>query len=112
MEDFIEFLRKGQFRLPVCTSCKNKMWPPSNFCSLCFSKTSLEVIDTTGTLIHLTKSYFKGTEGYYGLVEISGIRLIGSFDKPDLPEGARVKMIRCGMGQDGGPFYVFDLYKG
>ena len=36
-------------------------------------------------------------EGCYGLVEMSGIKLIGSFDTVELREGLRVKMVTCGV---------------
>jgi hypothetical protein len=63
-------------------------------------------------LVHFTQSYLKGMEGCYGLVEMSGIKLIGSFDTPDLREGLRVKMVRCGVRPDGAPYYFFEPIKG
>jgi uncharacterized OB-fold protein len=112
LQEFIEHLKKGQFRLPVCTSCKAKAWPPSHYCPQCLSKTSVQVIDTTGTLIHFTRSYLKGSEGYYGIVEMSGIKLIGSFDTLEMKEGIKVKMVMCGLTPDGTPYYLFDPVEG
>ncbi len=51
-------------------------------------------------------------EGCYGLVEMSGIKLIGSFDKLELREGLKVKMVRCGVGPNGTPYYFFEPIKG
>lgn len=112
LQEFIENLKKGEFRLPVCNSCKAKVWPPSHYCPQCLSKTSLRNIDTRGTLIHFTKSYVKGMEGCYGLVEMSGIKLIGSFDTVELREGSRVKMVTCGVRPDGTPYYFFEPIRG
>jgi uncharacterized OB-fold protein len=97
--------------LPVCNSCKTKVWPPSHYCPLCLSKTSLEVIETTGTLLEFTNSYIKGMEGTFGLVEMSGIKVIGSFDTSELREGIKVKMVRCGVRPDGIAFYFFESIK-
>jgi hypothetical protein len=51
-------------------------------------------------------------EGCYGLVEMSGIKLIGSFDTLELREGLRVKMVKCGVRPDGIPYYYFEPIKG
>jgi uncharacterized protein len=108
LQEFIEHLKKGQFRLPVCTSCKVKVWPPSRYCPRCLSKTSIQVTDMCGTLIHFTTSYLKGREGCYGIVEMSGIKLIGSFESLEMKEGTKVKMVRCGVMPDGTPYYFFE----
>jgi hypothetical protein len=51
-------------------------------------------------------------EGCYGLVEMSGIKLIGSFDTLELREGLKVKMVRCGVRLDGTLYYFFEPIKG
>jgi hypothetical protein len=63
-------------------------------------------------LVYFTQSYLKGMEGCYGLVEMSGIKLIGSFDTLGLREGSKVKMVRCGVRPDGAPYYFFEPIKG
>ena len=112
LQEFIDSLMKGEFRLPVCNLCKAKVWPPSYYCPKCLSQTSLQIVDTNGTLVYFTTSYLKGREGSYGLVEMSGIRLIGSFDSPGLKEGLQVKMITCGLKPEGTPFYFFEPVRG
>jgi hypothetical protein len=48
-------------------------------------------------------------EGTFGLIEMSGIKLIGSFKtSSQLTEGIRVKMTRCGIMSDGIAFYFFE----
>jgi len=79
---------------------------------VCLSNTSLEIINTDGTLLYFTISYLKGMEGCYGLVEMAGIRLIGSFDTLELKDGLQVKMVRCGEKPDGTPYYIFEPIKG
>jgi hypothetical protein len=51
-------------------------------------------------------------EGYYGLVEMSGIKLIGSFDTLELREGLKVRMVTCGVRPDGTPYYFFEPIRG
>lgn len=53
-------------------------------------------------------SYLKGREGCYGMVEMSGIKLIGSFESLEMKEGIKVKMVRCGVMPDGTPYYFFE----
>jgi uncharacterized OB-fold protein len=107
MQEFIEQLKKGEFKMPVCTSCGSIAWPPSHRCPNCLSRTSLKKMETTGTLIEFTRSHIKDREGVFGLIEMSGIKLVGSFADPRLKEGMKVKMTRCGVGPNGTVFYSF-----
>jgi uncharacterized OB-fold protein len=108
LQHFIEELNRGRFQVPICGSCKTKVWPPSRYCPQCHSKAELEVIETSGTLLEFTNSSLEGMEGIFGLVDMSGIKLIGSFDTSELREGQKVKMVRCGIGSDGTAFYFFE----
>jgi uncharacterized protein len=108
LHGFYVELRKGKFLVAVCSSCKFKVWPPSKYCPQCHSKTALETVETSGTLIEYTRSYLVGKEGTYGLVDMSGIRLIGSFDTSELVEGQQVRMLKCGVNPDGTTFYLFE----
>jgi uncharacterized OB-fold protein len=107
LKEFIECLKKGEFKIPVCPSCKSKTWPPSHYCPHCLNKTSLQKVRTIGTLIEFTKSHIKDKEGIFGIVEMSGIKIVGSLDIQDLKEGMKVKMSRCGVSQEGTVFYNF-----
>jgi uncharacterized OB-fold protein len=98
----------------VCTTCSAKVWPPSRYCPQCLSETSLQIINTSGTLVHFSQSFLKGKEGWYGLIEMSGIKLIGSlerFEMFELTEGSKVKMVKCGLRPDGSPYYIFEPAK-
>lgn len=100
-------MKKGRFMVPVCKSCASKVWPPSHHCPHCLSKTSLRKVETTGTLLEFSSSHVKGIEGNFGLVEMAGIRLVGSFEDHELKEGMKVRMTECGLGLDGSAFYHF-----
>jgi len=67
----------------------------------------LRKIETTGTLIEFTSSHVNGKEGVFGLVEMSGIKLVGSFADSHLKEGMKVEMTGCGIAPDGTAFYSF-----
>jgi uncharacterized OB-fold protein len=107
IQEFFEYLKKSEFMLPVCTKCNCSAWPPSSYCPQCRSKISLKKIDTTGTLLEFSRSHVRGKEGVFGLVEISGIRLVGSFGDYELKVGMKVKMTSCGLQSDGTAFYLF-----
>lgn len=107
--DFIDYLKRGEFRIAVCRSCKAKAWPPSMHCPRCLSETSLQKTVATGTLVEFTKSHVRDREGIFGVVEMSGFKLVGSFaDNDNLREGMKVKMTRCGVRPDGTAFYCFE----
>jgi uncharacterized OB-fold protein len=113
LEEFIDALKRGEFRLPVCSTCRTRVWPPSYHCPACLAKTSLQIVDTNGILLYFTRSYVKGIEGCYGLIEMAGIKLIGSFDTLlELKEGLKVKMVKCGLKIDGAPYYFFEPVNG
>lgn len=107
LQEFIKHLKKGEFWAPVCASCGRRAWPPSQLCPQCLSKTSLKKVETTGTLLEFTTSHVKGKEGVFGVIEMSGIRLIGSFVSDQLKEGMKVRMTKCGVRPDGTAFYAF-----
>jgi uncharacterized OB-fold protein len=107
MREFYDFIRRGEFRVPVCKHCRKKMWPPSGFCCDCFVTTSLEKIETTGTLMEVTTSHICGREDPYGVVDMRGIKLIGSLSGNVTP-GMKVRMVKCGIRENGCPYYHFD----
>jgi uncharacterized OB-fold protein len=107
LQEFLESLKKGEFKVPVCTLCKSKAWPPSRYCPHCLYGTSLQEIESTGTLLEFTTSYIKGKEGIFGVVEMSGVKIVGSFDSMQPKEGMKVKMSGCGVMPDGTAFYHF-----
>jgi uncharacterized OB-fold protein len=107
MKRFYDFIRKGEFRVAVCKQCRRKIWPPSEFCYYCFSATRLTKIKTTGRLIESTASHIYGKEDLYGLVDMKGIKLIGSLST-NVTNGMKVRMVECGIRENGCLFYRFD----
>jgi uncharacterized OB-fold protein len=107
MRKFYDFIRRGEFRVPVCKQCRKKMWPPLEYCCDCFFTTRLEKFETTGTLIEFTTSNIYGREDLYGVVDMRGIKLIGSLSGNVTP-GMKVRMVKCGIRENGCLYYHFD----
>jgi uncharacterized OB-fold protein len=100
----------GDFKIPTCTSCKKKVWPPSPYCRSCFSKAELKSVRKEGTLLEFTKSYIGNTEVILGAVEICGIRLMGRLtpSSKKFKNGMKVRMSECGINTEGEIFYNFE----
>lgn len=108
LQEFLEWLKKGKFKIPICSFCKSKVWPPSRYCPHCLGKTSLQEVETTGIVLEFTSSHIKDKEGLFGLIEMSGIKIVGSFENNlQLKEGMKVKMSGCGVMPNGTAFYHF-----
>ncbi|MEO9364338.1 MAG: zinc ribbon domain-containing protein [Nitrososphaera sp.] len=104
---FVERLKKGEFLVPVCTTCGKRAWPPSPSCPECFGKTALKKVGKIGMLVEFATSYVRGHEGVFGIIEMDGFRLVGSLDNGNLRKGLKVEMDRCGVDAEGTPFYHF-----
>jgi len=107
LRKFYYFLRRHEFRVTVCKKCRQKIWPPSQHCFVCFSPTNLEKVVTTGFIKEITTSYTKGTAKLYGIVDMQGIKLVGSLS-PDAYVGLKVQMTDCGIRENGSLFFNFD----
>jgi uncharacterized OB-fold protein len=107
MREFIDYLKIGELRIPVCMSCGSKAWPPSRRCPHCLSRTALKKMQKIGILLEFSSSHVRGMEGVYGLIELSGIRLVGTFGTHHLVEGMKVRMTKCGVRPDDTVFYFF-----
>jgi uncharacterized OB-fold protein len=108
MKEFLNSLKEGKFRIPVCASCSLKVWPPSNQCPRCFSETLLQEMDSVGTLVEFASSQVISREGFFGVIDIQGIRIMGALKTRNLSEGTKMKMSGCGLREDGSPFYDFE----
>jgi hypothetical protein len=58
--------------------------------------------------LEFTNSQVKDKQGIFGIIEMSGIRIVGSFESSNqLREGMTVRMSECGVRPDGTAFYNF-----
>jgi hypothetical protein len=67
----------------------------------------LRKVSDRGVLVEFAPSHVKGREGFFGIVEMDGFRLVGSFLTAELAEGLKVRMVACGK-KNGAPYYLFD----
>jgi uncharacterized OB-fold protein len=110
MKDFFYYLQRGQLRIPTCCNCHQKVWPPNQFCSQCFSRRiDMVKADCKGRIIEFSKSHNKNnkSELTYGLIEISGVRLIGSIVGKGIKANNSVLLRRCGLTESKNAFYEF-----
>jgi hypothetical protein len=63
-------------------------------------------LNPRGRLIEHSSSHIDSTEKL-GLVEISGIRIIGILSEGNLNPGSAVKLTKCGLDKDDSPYYEF-----
>jgi uncharacterized OB-fold protein len=101
MKDFFDSLRNGEFKISVCTRCQKKIWPVSYFCSYCLSTTILTGTDTSGILMEYSRSFVKGKEGIFGIVNMGGVFVVGRIFGATIYEGMPVKMASCGVFENG-----------
>ena len=90
---FEKELKKGQFCIPECLSCKKWIWPPSEFCDNCNGVTSLKKGEFEGRIIEFSKQ----NENYFCMVEFyNSIRLIAKMT--EIPKKDHiVKISQCGI---------------
>ncbi len=108
MKDFIDNLANGEFKIAFCNTCSKKVWPPSYFCSNCFTKTELKKFETVGTVLEFTTSHVNNSRGTFGIVDLAGIRIVGAICGELLYEGIEVRMTSCGINSDGSVYYDFE----
>ncbi len=109
-ERFLKYLRDHRFVIPYCSSCGSPAWPPVERCSNCMSKVQLKRIKVPqGHLMEYTTAYTICGPVIFGVIEIRGIKLVGSLHPSTMPQaGMSVKMVNCGLSTDGTPFYEFE----
>ncbi len=94
--NFESELQKGNFIVGNCPKCSKVIWPPSDYCDVCFSNLDWKKIQPEGTLVE----YIKKDNEFFCIVELDGgIRIMGTLiensTKPEI--GAKVMMEKCGI---------------
>ena len=100
--NFEEELTKGNFTIPECSSCKKIVWPPAEFCDVCYNETCLKSGQFTGKIIEFSK---QGND-YFCMVEFENtFRIIANISKtPEI--GQIVKISKCGIKKGNYFFHV------
>jgi uncharacterized OB-fold protein len=76
-EKIFEKIKDGTFLSTYCTRCKKHVWPPCNHCKECFGITELKDVDNNGILLEKSYSHIVDQQGYFGIGDFSGLRIIG-----------------------------------
>lgn len=92
----MDSLRTGTFVVSYCTVCKKKNWPPYEYCSLCYRKTSTANISKVGRVVEFSTSRLGG-EVVVALINMDGILILGSIlGSPNITIGSKVVLTACG----------------
>ncbi len=89
-------LKKGEFIIPECPACMHVVWPPSDYCSLCFGKVNWRKSERIGNILE----YSKKGDIFFCLAEFEKkIRIIGSLqvDSKQPEIGKMVKLETLGI---------------
>ncbi|MBT5200488.1 MAG: hypothetical protein HOK63_00925 [Thaumarchaeota archaeon] len=95
-------LSQGIFCIPKCNSCKEFVWPPTEFCDVCNEKITIEKGDFEGKIIEFSKQ----NEDYFCIVEFEKkVRIMAKMlKKPNIDQ--TVKITKCGISDNSYFFYV------
>jgi len=96
MNIFEKELSKGIFIIPECPSCKDVVWPPSDFCNRCFGKVNWKKSEGIGKIIE----YSKKDDIFFCLAEFENkIRIMGKLKiNSGLPEvGKKTWLDSCSV---------------
>lgn len=63
-------------------------------------------LDMRGQLIEHSSSFIGNSEKL-GLVEMSGIRIVGILSEVNMNPGSAVKLTKCGLDKDNSPYFEF-----
>lgn len=97
MRRFMDSLRSGTFVASYCTVCKKKNWPPYEYCSLCYRKTSTANISKVGRVVEFSTSRLEGSEIVVALIDMDGILILGSIlGSRNITIGSKVILTACG----------------
>ncbi len=95
-------LRLGTFCMVWCNTCKDMVWPPSRYCSVCMSNTVTVPCRDKGTLVEFSiREHIK-----FGICRFGKMSIMGEITSKSCFVGMSVVVSRCGINE-AGPFYEF-----
>ena len=94
MNKFETELKAGNFVTSECTYCNKIVWPPSDYCDICFKEVNWRKVSETGIIVELSRK----ENDVFCITEFENkIRIMGKLDaeihmaKP----GHTVKLTKC-----------------
>lgn len=94
--NFESELQKGNFIVGNCPKCNKVIWPPSDYCDVCFGNLDWNRIQPEGKLVE----YAKRDNEFFCVTELDcGIRIMGTLidNSTKLEIGSKVKIEKCGI---------------
>jgi len=103
MNKFEKELKNNNFLCSQCTNCDKIVWPPSEFCSKCFSDVIWRPVSKYAKLVEFSSK----DNNYFCIAEFEdSIRVMGSVENAsDLHVGQTLVLINCDY--DGREKFVF-----
>ena len=90
----------GKLETSFCKKCDRYIWPPNYVCNVCYSKATFQEVKEEGILLEKAHSNILGKEGFFGIGEFRGIRLIGTIDnRVKVGESIRIQEIKVKNGR-------------
>ena len=106
-ERMFEKIKYGTFLNTFCTRCKKHVWPPCNNCKECFGITELKDVDNKGILLEISYSHIVDQEGYFGIGDFSGLRIISKVIS-NYEIGGRISISKVRANKDNKIIVEFD----
>lgn len=98
-------LKKGKFTVTECNNCKKTIWPPSDFCNICFNQTILRHCNLNGKILEYSKHQGK----YFCLVVFEKTVIVFAEIISGIPEVGRVVTLEeCGI-KNGNYFFKISI---
>jgi uncharacterized OB-fold protein len=94
MNRFEEELKAGSFVTSECPHCAKIVWPPSDYCNICFRNVVWRKVSSNGKLIEWSKD----GDDIFCITEFeNSIRVMGKLDTKNtvLKPGQSVKLTKC-----------------
>lgn len=105
MTKFEEELKEGKFVCSECQKCKKLVWPPNDYCDMCFGEVKWRPISCIGRVVEFSKT----DETVFCIAEFENqIRIMGSLECKVAPViGQALKLVKCSY--NGNEKFVFQL---
>ena len=107
MNKFESELKAGNFVTSECTYCDRIVWPPSDYCNICFKEVSWRKVSESGTIVELSRK----ENDVFCITEFeSKIRVMGKLDTKinTVKPGQTVKLTKCLFDDKNGFFFSLE----
>ena len=107
MNKFEIELKAGNFVTSECTYCNKIVWPPSDYCDICFKDVNWRKVSESGTIVELSRK----ENDVFCITEFENkIRVMGKLDTKinTAKPGQTVKLSKCLFNDKNGFFFSLE----